>query len=229
MRLPSDWKIWACSPGNTDLQRIDTWFELHGDLDHAIEGGKWEPYLAWINLHGFEVYAQDQHLIPRAKTFPVEELLREFGENFFSSQPAWMMAFAIYKGATDIALFGLDMAARTEYHFEKPNMLHFAWLAQQRGIRVMAPPESEVLAPPPLYGYSLNSPMARKLRIRYLELEEEVQKMDAQIAVLQAKRQHFQGCLDDCDWAMQTWTGGLYREQNEVVKPLLRPVEDAAE
>ena len=164
------------------------------------------------------MYAQNKDLIPRADIFPHERLVKEFSHFFFTSQPAWMMAFAISEKASQIGLFGLDMAARSEYAHQKSAILHFALIAQQRGIEVFAPPESEVLYPPPLYGYSFNSPMGRKLRVRQLEVEQQIAEMDKQISNLERKRQHFRGVLDENDWTQQTWTGGVYREEGKVLK-----------
>ncbi len=206
-RLPSDWKIWACAPGNEGvLQRVDLWFELHGDLDFPSEGGMWQPYFDWVNKQSFPVFAQDTKLIPRAMRFPVEELLKEFGYYFFSSQPAWMFAYAIHIKAKEIGLYG----------HQKPAILHFAQIAAQHNIKVLVPPESEVLQPPPLYGYNYNSPIGRKLRTRQREVEEQVRELDEQIEMLRMKRQHFRGVLDENDWSQQTWTGGLYKDDDLV-------------
>ena len=207
--LPPDWEVWVCSPGNDDFPRISWWFELHGDLDFPCERGYWNEYLTWLNLQTFPIYAQRLDLIPKATEFPYKRLVEEFGPYFFTSQPAWMMALAISEKATDIALFGLDMAAKSEYHHQKPAIHHFSVIAEQRGIRVMSPPESEVMTAPPLYGYSYNTPMGRKLRVREYEVKAELAKLDSEIRTLELKRQHFRGVLDENDWTQQTWTGGV--------------------
>ena len=216
LRLPSNWELWVCSPGNTNYPRVDAWFELHCDLDYPEEN--FADYIEWLNSKTFDVYAQRLDLFPKALLFPHEKLVSEFGPYFFTSQPAWMFAFAVSSGATEIGLFGLDMAAKSEYQHQKPAILHFTQIAEQRGIRVLVPPESDVLQPPPLYGYSFNSPMARKLRVRQLEIEREISIMDAEIRRLELRRQHFRGVLDENDWTQQTWTGGVYHEQGNVIK-----------
>lgn len=216
--LPPDWRVWVCSPGNDDYPRIDLWFELHGDLDFPCEGGRWTRYIDWVNAAPFSVMAQRQDLFPNSEPFPILDLIREFGPNWFTSQPAMMLAYAIHIGAAEVALFGLDMAAKSEYHHQKPAILHLTEQAGRRGIRVTAPMESDVLASPPIYGYSMNSPMGRKLRTRQLEIEQELRKMDAEIHQLEKRRQHFRGVLDDIDWTQQTWTGGLWTEDQEITR-----------
>ena len=216
--LPPDWRVWVCSPGHDDFPRVDFWFELHGDLDFPCEGGRWARYIEWVNALPCGVMAQRLDLFPNASRFPIELLINDFGPNWFTSQPAMMLAYAILINATDVALFGLDMAAKSEYHHQKPAITHFAEEAGRRGIRVTAPTESEVLTSPPIYGYSMNSPMGRKLRTRQLEIEQELRKMDNEIRLLEMRRQHFRGVLDDIDWTQQTWTGGLWTENQEVTR-----------
>lgn len=216
LNLPEDWKLWVCSPGNQTYPRVDAWFEIHEDLDFPTENGIWQPYIDWLNSQPFKLYAQRRDLMPRAELFPAEALVDKFGPFFFRSQPAWMLAFAIYSGAKEIGLFGLDMAAKSEYGHQKPDIFHYILIARSLGIKVLTPPESEVLTPPPLYGYSLNAPMARKLLVRRREIEGQLADMDKQIEELRMRRQHFRGVLDDVDWTQQTWTGGVYREQGEV-------------
>lgn len=218
VNLPEDWKLWVCSPGNDDFPRVDLWFELHCDLDYPTENGIWWPYINWVNAQQWPVMAQRTDLFPRAERFPYETLVEEFSNYFFTSQPAWMMAYAIHKGADTIGLFGLDMAAKSEYYHQKPAILYLTLVAQARGIKVLSPPDSEVLAPPPLYGYSYNTMMGRKLRVRELEVKERLAEMDLQIKDLELKRQHFRGVLDDIDWTQQTWTGGLPSDKVETVQ-----------
>ncbi len=43
------WEIWACSPQNYTLPRIDAWFELHS-LDRKWMPGN-EPYIRTLEKH----------------------------------------------------------------------------------------------------------------------------------------------------------------------------------
>lgn len=220
--LPPEWELWVCSPGNDTFPRVDLWFELHGDLD--FPGEDWRPYIEWLNRQDFPHMVHRQDLFPRGERFPVEQMVKEFGDYFFTSQPALMFAYALSLKPDEIGLFGLDMQANSEWSFQKPAMLHFCWLAMQRGVQVMCPDESEALIPMPIYGYNLNSPIGRKLRVRSMELKREIGRLDREIAQMNEKRTHFRGALDQNEWAMQTWTSGLYRETGEVHQVMpLRP------
>jgi len=202
------WKIWACSPDNAGkLPRVDLWFELHGDLGWP-EYQHWAvPYLAWLNEQSFPVYAQDQSFIARATTFPKPELIRRFGCYFFTSSFAWMIAYAIAEGATDIGLFGIDMSTDDEYLRQRPGFQHFLMLAMSMGIKIMAPNESDILQPSPLYGYSVATPIGRKLEVRKKELHARIEALKAQRNQIDWQITHLSGAADDIDYVISVWTG----------------------
>ena len=130
------WKIWGCSPGNMNaLPRYDAWFEIHANLmwpEHASYG---PAYIEWLKTLVVPVYMQDQSQVPNATPFPWRELTAEFGEDFFTSSFAWMMAFAMQQGAAEIALYGIDMASRDEYILQRPGFFFFRHEARRRAGR----------------------------------------------------------------------------------------------
>ncbi len=165
------WKIWACSPNNMRvLPRVDCWFELHGDLGWP-EYADWSvPYCKWLNEAEFPVYAHDQEFIKRAIAFPKDAMLARFGCFFFTSTFAWMIAFAISEGAREIGLFGIDMSTDDEYAKQRQGFQHFLGEAQREGIKILAPDDSDILQPPPLYGYDRVGARARKFYVRKNEI-----------------------------------------------------------
>jgi len=206
--------IWACSPDNAGgvLPRITRFFEIHGDL--SMPGGEdWSGYIDWLNRSAkagdFELVVQDRGLFPHANhTLPADHLIKQFGRLFFSSTPAWMMALALAERYTEIGLFGLDMSSRHEYVLQRPGMQHFIELAEQQyAVRVYAPMESDILQPPPLYGYNLSTPFGRKLEVRRRELMARLADLDNTIAKAQHDRAYLSGALDDIDYQQQIWTG----------------------
>jgi hypothetical protein len=124
----------------------------------------------------------------------------------------WMMAFAIKEGAKEISIFGADMAADSEYGYQKPAMRRFIEFAEAKNIKVSAPPESDILQPPPLYGYSVSTPMGRKLAIREREVLQRVKDLrvrrEQMISQMNHDIDHLVGVLDELDYAINTWTGG---------------------
>jgi hypothetical protein len=203
-----EWQIWACSPDNAGvLPRIDCWFELHADLDWPENRAWAHPYLDWLNQQAFKVYAQDQRFIPRALSFPRSEMIARYGCFFFTSSFSWMMALALSRGAKEIGLFGIDMATDLEYRLQRPHFQHFLHVAMQMGVKIIAPDESDILQPPPLYGYDMATPMGRKLAVRRREIEEKIEGMKRQRSEIDYHLAHLTGCVDDIDYMQTIWTG----------------------
>ena len=201
-----DWEIWACSPGTYGAPKIDKFFELH----------RWEPGQEWFsegycdflrNFPGEVIMSKEVPEIQGCTIIPHQELVAKYGPYFFTSSIAWMMAMAIEMKPEKIALFGVDMAATTEYHDQRMGCQYFAMIAKAQGIEVGVPPESDLFRPAPLYGVCESShcwikqtSRARELASRLREAEAEVKKKSDEI--------HFiKGALDDQDWQLHSWFG----------------------
>ena len=202
------WQIWACSPGNQgQLPRVDVWFELHGNLHWPENANYGLPYIEWLKTLKIPVYMQNQNYVPNAVVFPMGDMVREFGRDFFTSSFAWMMALAISKGAKEIALFGIDMASRDEYILQRPGFYFFKHIAEQRGIKVSAPHESDIMQPPGLYGFSEVTPFGRKVLAREKELKDRVASLQQQISQMQHSATYLQGAIEDIDYIKSIWLG----------------------
>ena len=217
------WKIWACSPDNAGkLPRVDTWFEIHGDLGWP-ETQEWAgPYIAWLNRTTFELYCQDRAIVPRAKVFPKDELIAKYGPFFFTSTFSWMIALALEQGATEIGVWGVDMATDQEYRSQRQGFHHFLHIAMERGVKIVAPDESDILQPAPLYGYAEATAFGRKLAVRRKELERKIDEMRRQRDELNHHITHLSGALDDIDYIQTIWTGHQdHREDARHVERIL--------
>ncbi len=221
-----EWNIWICSAANragavpTPAGRT-TWFELHGidDLKGA-ENKTWAPeYFAWLRAQSFPVYMQEPNdLVPQSVVFPRNILIEKFGRLPFTSSVAWMIAFAIHQGATDIGIFGVDMAA-TEEHYgaQKFGCLRMMEVASELGINVQVPLESCLGQMPPLYGYAETTRMGRKLLVQEHIINESIAAIDNTIARLTAERHFHAGALDQVRYLRRTFVNGL--EDSEVDFP----------
>lgn len=204
------WTIWGCSPGNMGpvLPRIDAWVEIHGTNLLEPENSSFAPqYIAWMNGLTIPLYMQDKQVCPNAIPVPKDELVKEFGPYFFTSSFAWMMAMAIKAGASEVALFGIDMASRDEYIIQRPGAFHFFQEASRRGVKMAAPYESDIFQPPALYGYSEVTPYGRKMRARDTELMQRVNAMQQQLNQLNHDLPYLQGAREDNDY-MRSIQGG---------------------
>lgn len=202
------WKIWACSAGNQgQVPRVDAWFEIHASLlwpEHESYG---RPYVEWLKQQIFPIYAQDNSLIPNAIPLPRKELIDEFGPYFFTSSFSWMMAMAMREGAKEIALYGIDMASRDEYVLQRQGAYFFFLEAKRRGIKVTAPHESDIMQPPPLYGFAEATPLGRKMYVREKELKDRIAGMKQQHGQLEKSITYLEGALEDIDYFRSIWSG----------------------
>lgn len=207
------WEIWACSPGNQgQLPRVNVWFELHGNLLWPENVAYGAPYIEWLKTLTIPVFMQDNKLVPNATPFPMREMVDEFGPDFFTSSFAWMMAYAMHKGAKEIALYGIDMASRDEYILQRPGFYFFKHMAEKRGIKVSAPHESDIMQSPGLYGFSEVTPMGRKILARKKELSDRVNAAKQQISQLQHTVTYLEGALEDSDYYASIWIGAQHHK-----------------
>ncbi len=228
----ADWEIWCCSPGNHGngadgkplIPRVTNWFELHGTVDMlAPEVANWTgPYFKWLREQSFPVWMQEPNeAVPNCKVFPIKALLREFGDLgriAFTSSPSMMLAKAIFDGATDIAIYGIDMAANEEaYTGQKSGCQIMIALAKQRGIKVSIPLESCLATMPPLYGYAEATRMGRRLIIKEQELQKGIVDLNATIERLTRDKLSIMGALDTIQYMRRTFVNG---EDAELDLPL---------
>jgi hypothetical protein len=201
------WEIWACSPGNQNLQRVDRWYEIHAleanwvdcTTDRKIE------WIEWLRDKPNIVMAEKYPGFPGARAYPIDELTEEFGPWFFTSTPAMMMAEAIYEGATTIGVFGIDLAQAEEYACERPGFQFWIQEAGKRGIKVLIPPESDVGVPTPVYGISLGSHMSRKIKARRNELLGRISNLSNTIHSCTHEKTLLEGALQNLDWVDKTY------------------------
>lgn len=137
------WQIWV--HGNQydrhQRRRVNRIFEIHDDLsEHPPQYAQWivDKNVPTIVGRNFPIQA------PHITVFPFDDANQLMGQHL-TSTPAYMMALAILEGATDIAIYGVDMAVDShEYFYQRPAM--YAWIAYAKalGIVVTIPKESSL-------------------------------------------------------------------------------------
>jgi hypothetical protein len=225
------WTIWGSSPGNMNvLPRVDAWFEMHVNLLWKKYEGYGKPYVAWMNECQWPVVAIDQRYVKRAVRYPIEDILAKFGRPlpyFFTSTFAYMMAYAIHVNVEEIGLYGVDMSSKDEYILQRSGGHHFICVAAEHGIKVTIPPESDLGQPPPLYGYSDDTPYGRKLAAREDETLERITQLEQQIQAAQNQLIFLRGAHEDQVYTRQVYGSvdqiaynGLGRAFNGMGKPV---------
>lgn len=123
-----EWDIWTCNYHNQELPRISLWFDIHA--------------------HNPNPRADITRL-----NFPFKEIEEMLGGQYINNSFSYMIAYAIYKGYKEIALYGAQFLngqeRRTGQYFNAREMIFFA---KGRRIKVTAPYDSIMLQEYELYG-----------------------------------------------------------------------------
>lgn len=209
------WQIWACSPGNMNqIPRFDVWVEIHGNLMFPEHQSYGKPYIDWLKQIKQPVLILKNHYdLPTGVVLPWWDYIKEdaFGQDFFTSSFAWMMAHAMTIGAKEIQLFGIDMASRDEYILQRPGFYHFRREAHKRGVKISAPHESDIMQSPPLYGIADTEPFGRKVLAREAEVRGRIGAMESDLqkqqAALAQNVTYLKGALEDLDYFKTIWLG----------------------
>ena len=215
------WEIWACSPSSRDKHpRITAWFEIHGLPDFRSK--RWEPwaksYVEWMKTHP-RVYMQEANeLVPNALVYPRDEINAKHSRPwrphalFLTSSIAWQIALAMHLGASEIAIYGVDMSANSEYDYERPGCKYWIEQARDAGITVTIPPQSSLDKLAPQYGFDDASHMAVQMKTHSMELQDRIDavarrcaEIDNEKAALLKEHNYLSGALEQNNFIRKTW------------------------
>lgn len=137
------WYKWGLPWDVGYWQRLDRIFEMHDIRLLESEHSKRKAgYLDDIAASGIPLYMQEAYEGLNAIRYPFEEVAETIGAEYWNSSIAYAMALAIHEGATDIAVYGVDMLGDDEYGYQRPNMEYLVGLARGKGIKVTIPNQS---------------------------------------------------------------------------------------
>jgi hypothetical protein len=224
------WEIWGLADLYTSIPRWSRWFELH-EINSRIH--RWGEYWEFIKTdHGKPVYLREPHPdVPHGVVYPKAEIVDRFcpvksvGKDvdatsvlpYFTNQVSWMIALAMHEGATDIGLWGVDMAqhgdgVQSEYAYQRPSCEFFLGLAAGRGIRCYVHECSDLLKARRLYGFdSDTNAMRLKWKARHNELNKELQELNVRLEQVIARQNVMRGHLDE----ISHWPEGEFRTERE--------------
>jgi len=140
-------------------------FEMH-DID-GLTATK-VPYLRKketvkkVNELGIPVITLTKHkLLPTAIPFPIDEMPFKY----FTNSIAYMIAYAIYKRATEIELYGVPLLYLEEYTKQQPCIEFWLGYAMAKGIKVVVHGPTNIFSAEPykgLYGYDWDNVNGQK-------------------------------------------------------------------
>lgn len=215
--IQEEWAIWSCSPGTYGvLERIDRFFEVH----RWESGQPWfsPEYVSWLRNFNGPVYTGE--VVPEIKNsvrLPRERLIAEFGPYLWASSLSYMIAIAILEIEEErrkpghnpdddaIAVHGVDMRAQEEYLNQLICCQVLLHEASKRGIKVMLPPESDLMRPYPMYGVCEWTHAHIKGLARKRELDSRLQAATVREQEANNEKWFLRGALDNHDYFMKTW------------------------
>lgn len=141
----NEWKIWVL--GNRlhhyKGKRVDRVFEIHNNLSEHTHPDK---YVEWLIAQNIPMVVSetfpDAHHVER---FNYDESENLYGSLYLTSSPAYMISYALARGATDIGLYGVDLAIDNhEYYWQRPCVEAWIGFAKGMGVNVCIPEISPV-------------------------------------------------------------------------------------
>ena len=142
---------------------------------------------------------------PSSISYPKDVVTENLGR-YFTNSISWMIAHAIIEGATEIHVYGVDMAQGTEYAAQRPSCEYFLGLAVGMGIRVHVPDTSDLLKANAMYGAEDDSALYAKLNDREQELIQRMTDLQNQLQAANVQFAQLQGALETTRYFKTTWT-----------------------
>lgn len=121
------WEIWSMNKHVDEafIPRVDVWFDLHKDKN---------------------AYTYNPNADIKREDFPFDECHKLVGGRYFNNTAAYLIAYAILKGATEISLYGMRFVADHERrNQEYQNVREMIFFAKGKGIKVTAPSDEIML------------------------------------------------------------------------------------
>jgi len=213
-----EWEIWGCNHVYRFIPNLHANFEIHRlkELEAKLGPDKWPVYAEWLRTTDAVVWMQEKSdEFPNVQRLPIEELEAEFSyflEHIetegtgvgdrkvtsrtlkpyaqFKSTPAYMIAMALRERRfEEIAIYGLDMAIDSEWHFQRMNMSFLLGWARGMGIEITIPNNSALLREGGLRLYGYETGTAEKYKPVIDHLGKKLREFDAKLKGMDEKNE----------------------------------------
>jgi len=203
------WEKWGLNTMAQHLpyaQQMSRLYQIHSADDVRKDITEEPAYWAWmLENQTIPIYMHfPQPEIPMAVQFPTEELLKKY-RNYFTNTVSWMIAHAIEEGAEVIGVWGVDMAAGTEYAAQRPSCEYYLGIAEGKGIEIVLPPESDLLRTTAQYGLVDDSAFVKACQVRIDDLNTRLQQTMQQQNQNAMVISQLQGGLEVARYFKDTW------------------------
>lgn len=205
------WTFWGMNglhrvfPPGVSEDRFALWFELHTleflELygQRAGIGTQQQEWLA--RKHPFPILMQEKFpQFPSSAPFPLENLVKRFGRDYFTSSVAYEFVYAMaQEGVEEIGLWGIDLVHGTEWGDQRPCVEYWIGRAENMGIKVTVPTTSALLTQRYRYGFDNPAPLLVDLR----------RGIARQMEASAAAREQARKVIDEAAAKMQTEDGAI--------------------
>ena len=157
-----NWEIWTLNEFQSILpaggaNNITRWFEIH-QRDTVLNSCRDASYMEKLKASTIPIMMCEKYDdIPMSVAYPLDDIIKALETDYFTNSISYMIAYAIYTGYEEIAIYGVDMAQDEEYAKERPSVEYFVGYARAKGIPVYIPPESDICKVPYYYGFQEQS------------------------------------------------------------------------
>lgn len=190
------WEIWNISGNFLHGKRFTKWFEIHTH-EVLVNANTVPEYFKFLGGLGDKLMAgHGSSQWPQAEIYPIDTIVREFGE-YFTSSLAYMLAYAIYlhikdvevggPGISHIGLWGCDMAVEGEYKHQRPCVEYYLGIARGMGIELHIAPESPLLRCSAKYGFDYQK-LSAEMTSRLIEAKHNAEQK--RLAALKAEKEY---------------------------------------
>lgn len=188
------WEMWGMNGlwrvlKEIPASRFAAWFEIHTPdyiRKHEQASNIGTQQSDWLKTQQpFPIFMQQHYPeYPSSVEFPIEEMVRDLGHDYFTSSVALEIAYALMlPDVSEIGLWGIDLVHGTEWGDQRPCAEFWLGRAEGKGIKVTVHEKSALLKQRGRYGYEGQSQLMNDLR-EYLMKQAEVTQ--AKLAELRA-------------------------------------------
>ena len=170
----------------------------------APVGGYLRPdgHLEWLKTRPFPVYLHDcrearcadrpapGHDLypfpswPNARPFPFQALEARFG-SYWGSTPAWMLAWMLLEGYTQIHIYGIHLSSAWEYINQRSNLEFLIGMALAYGVQFVIPDRSSLVKGKHKYALEPKPELdMERLERRILVVKQEGLRLQQRLATL---------------------------------------------
>lgn len=178
-------------------KRLDRIYEVHdrATIDWLISDRKCN-----YNKYKCPVFVRDLDEVNGLIDYPVDfckeknKIFKILKREYFTSTVSWMLAHAIIQGYTEITIMQIHLSHESEYFYERPCIEYWIGRAEERGIKVNIPEDSEILNGHYLYGFEKQPISWQKIRSKKLYADQEMESAFVKYVNASAILNQMQGC-----------------------------------